>query len=469
MASIGDRREQVLIVGGGISGLALLHSLLQGGDPPRALLLEASDRVGGTMRTRIEEGTVFDEGPNGFLDGRPWMRTLLGELGAEEELLSARPQAAIRYVACRDRIWPLPTGPAALWGFRLLSWRGKARLAAEIGVPRGDDEGESVHDFAVRRLGREAARVFIEPMVHGIFAGDARRLHLTSSFPRIREMERRHGSLMRAWWRLHRNRPRPVGQPTGRLTTLRGGMGRLPEILADRWRSSIRTREPVRAIHREGRGFVVVTEACTYFADRLALSVPAPEAAALLRSIDGGLSAALEAIPYVPVAVVGLLYEAEAAGGVPDGYGYLRMREPGAGVLGALFTHRIFPGRCREDQVFLRVMVGGALAPRLVEDGEAACVAAARREVERMFGIRAAPLRVFTALRRRAIPQYSLAYPALRERIEEGLARIPSLSLVANYIGGISMADCVRRARETAGRILASVGEAASSARRRER
>ena len=192
--------KQILVIGGGISGLSVLHNLKKkyAADPHiQVRLLEKNGYAGGTARTKKYPHCLFEEGPNGFLDSKKSTLQLAQELGIDGDLLPAHHQSAIRYICLKNKLHKLPHNPAGMFKFKPFSLYDKIRFPLEFFVPKGTTPNETVYDFGKRRIGENFSRLFLDPMVSGIFGGDARNMDLKSAFPRIYEIEQTYGSLIK--------------------------------------------------------------------------------------------------------------------------------------------------------------------------------------------------------------------------------------------------------------------------------
>jgi oxygen-dependent protoporphyrinogen oxidase len=449
--------KQICIVGGGISGLALLHHLNQrfsAHSGVRMLLLERQSHVGGTIQTDVRDGAIFEYGPDGFLGNQPAMLKLVHDLGLEGELLLASPQAKLRYVCVNNRLYAFPTHPFALLTWPLLSWTDKLRVFKEPWVHRGTDDQESVAAFVKRRLGKRCAEIFADVLASGIFAGDAGRLHLRSAFPRMYEWEQTYGSLFKALWKSRKQKKQRKGDASvsakrGHLWSFRQGMGQLIGALHQRYAHQIRVGEGVTAIGRGGEGFVVQTRQLKYFADHLFLCTPAHQAAVLCQSLHPGLAQELKRIPYVPVAVAGLVYPRKAFVRPPQGFGYLVPSHEEKQILGVLFSSNIYPYRAPEDQIFFRIMMGGIRHPEILTQSRDDLLAMAQQEIEEVLGADDQPFRRFLTVWPQAIVQYHQDYPQIRDNIRRYLKDIPGLHLLANYLDGVAMNDCTANAQRS--------------------
>ena len=323
------------------------------------------------------------------------------------------------------------------------------RALAEPFVARKRDDGdESVWDFAARRLGPEVADRLIHPMVLGIFAGDAKRLSLSSAFPIMEELERDHGSLVRA--QIARGRARRRGElPPLRntLSSFRAGLQTLPRVLSERGGFETRTSSVVKTlVRREGGGFrVVLEDGDTVPADVVVVASEGFRAARILASIAPDAARMLEEISYPPVYVVALGYGGEARRHVPEGFGVLVPRGAGFRSLGVTWDGYLFPDRNPRGSLLVRVLLGGAFDPEVAALGEEQVLSLVREEMRRLLGLSTGPMFVRTKLWRNAIPQYELGHGARVARAERDVARIPGLFLAGNALHGTAFGKAAAR------------------------
>jgi oxygen-dependent protoporphyrinogen oxidase len=475
------RPGRVVVVGGGVSGLATaFHLRTLGGDaPPEVLLLESDDRAGGKIRTDADGGCVRERGPNGFLDNVPETLDLVRALGLEGRLRRASERAAARFLLRGPGLWKLPSTRGEFLGTRLLSLRAKVRILMEPfakGPPEGD---ETVHDFARRRIGEEPARVLVSALVAGIYAGDARELSLRSALPAMHAMEREHGSLFRAMKAKARAarerreretadavaagpgggaRPGPAGSPFGpggTLTTFDGGMQVLTDALAAALGPAVRTGRRAMGLAREGERWVVqAADGETFRADAVVVATPAPDAAMLVGRFDSRFRPVLDAIPMAPVAVVSLRYPEEAAPKAKAGFGFLVPAEEPCRLLGVLWDSTVFEGRAPSGEVLVRAMVGGARRPELVPRVDAELLGIVREELRRTMAIEAEPTEARVYRWPQGIPQYTVGHAERLERLDALLAEHPGLRLTGNSYRGVAMNLCCRDALATARAVL---------------
>lgn len=447
----------IAVVGGGISGLALAHALAARGE--EVLVLEATARTGGVIRSVREEGFLYESGPNTFLDREPATRALIDALGLSAQVKVASPAVKKRYVYTRGALRQLPGSPPAFLKSDVLPFSAKLRAARELFSLRGPGHDESLAAFARRHLGREVTEVLVDAMQTGIYAGDPERMSVEATFPQLAQMEREHRSLLLAAIRAARARrraPPPPSNLSGEACTFEGGMEALIRALEERLGDAVQRRVALQRLRREGRAWrlSVLRENRQeeLEADQVVLATPAYVSAELVRPLDAGLADELAGIRYAAIATVHLGFS-RAEASAPEGFGFLVPEREGRKLLGCIFASSVFPHRAPEDGALLTCLVGGARHPERVELDEAALIALAREELAVTLGVRAEP-RLARAFRwTRGIPQYEVGHLSRLERIDGRLAGQPGLHVAGNAYRGVGVNDCIREAAALAGRI----------------
>jgi oxygen-dependent protoporphyrinogen oxidase len=442
----------VAIIGAGISGLALAYRLKQRGG--NAVLLEARERPGGNIRTFRDDGYTWEAGPNGFLDSKPGTLKLCHDLGLKDSLIAASEASRKnRYLCLNGKLVKLPGSPLGLLTTKAMTWRGKLSLLCEP-LRRGNAaEEESVHDFAVRRFGLQAAETIIDALVTGIHGGDPKLLSLPAAFPRLHQWERDAGGVYRGLRRSWREKkalakanglPRP-GPP--RMWSFPGGLQTLVDALAQTLGDTLRCNAPVRAINPCDGGWLVESSE-RFRVSKLILTAPAYIQSELL-AFDPALAAELMAIHYNRIAVVALGYRKDQVN-QPDGFGFIAPQNTRRDLLGVQWCSSIFPGRAPEGHVLWRALVGGVHRGELLDLADADLVQTVHRELQAVMNVKGEP--IFARIQRwpRAIPQYVLGHKARVERIRALASRHPGLILAGNAFDGVAMNDCVEQAEALA-------------------
>lgn len=439
---------EIAVVGGGLAGLTAALVVAELRPAARLVVLERERTAGGKVRSESAAGYTLDWGPNGFLPA-PVTLDLAGRLGLQGELVTAAPAARDRFLFRRGRLHLVRPSPLAFARSGLLSLPGKLRAAREPFVPPGVGE-ETVSAFLRRRFGPEFARAFAHPLVAGVAAGDPDELSLDALFPQLRALEQRHGSLLRGL-AAGRKARRRAGAAPARLTTLRGGMGRLTAELRRRLAGSLREGVEVAGVERAEGGYRLRLAGGGELTARVVLlAVPAGAAAGLLRDLAPGAAAALRGIPYAPADVLGLGFRRRDLAAPPAGFGFLAARGEGLRSLGVLYASSVFPEQAPEGAVLLRVIAGGALDPGFaaLPDGEA--LAAVREDLRRALGITAEPAWTGRVTWPVGIPQYTLGHAGRVAGARAALGPHPGLLLAGNAYDGVGVNDTIRGAEAAA-------------------
>ncbi len=430
--------------------------------------LEAADRPGGNIRTSHEEGFTYEWAANGFLDNVPATNALVRRLDLEPRRLPSEAAAARRFVFRSGRMREVPTGPGAFLRSDIIPLTGKLRLLCEpMAWGRPDTGDESVFDFASRRIGPTAARVLVDAMVSGVFAGDSRRLSLAACFPKMRRMEDDHGSLFRAMLAMRKNRADSGGPagPGGTLTSFHDGLQELTDTLARRLGPSLKLNQPVdRLSTPDPRGFRLhLRHGEPLDVDGVILACPAWHAASMVEPLDGELAAQLATVPSAGVGVVHLGFRLEDLDPAPTGFGLLVPRGEGPRILGVLFSSNIFRHRAPDGSVLLTAMVGGAHDPAALELDDESLLRLVRRDVRTTTGVGAEPEFVRIIRHSRGIPQYEVGHPERLAKIDARVDRHPGLWLSGNSYRGIAVNACVDEAPKIAQAALEFLGRASAT------
>jgi oxygen-dependent protoporphyrinogen oxidase len=457
--------SHVVVVGAGISGLSAAYYLRRGAPKAHITVLEASDRLGGILRTVREDGFVVEAGPDSFLASKPAGLQLCRDLGIEGRLIGTVEANRGSFVLHGGRLHPIPEGLTGLVPSRLepllasdlFSPAGKERLAAEPAMPpSGDAEDESLKAFVERRFGAEVYERLIEPLMAGIYAGDGSRLSILATFPQLRAMEREHGSILRA---MASRGPAPsTSAPTG-FVSPQGGMQEIIEAmvrsLAD---VDVHRGEPVRAVERAGKGWNVSTEpGRSYRADAAILALPAAATGHVVGELSAELGEALASIPSASSATVSFAFRQTDVGHPLKGYGYIIPRAANRPALACTWVSSKWPERVAPGFVLLRVFLGRYGQDETLDRSDDGLAAIAREELRVTLGITASPQRQWLFRWPRVMPQYLVGHGGTVRRITSALAQLPGLYAAGNAYAGVGVPDCIRGGHEAARAAVAHV------------
>ncbi len=463
--------KRVVVVGAGVAGLASAYEILRsaklaGLDDLSITVLEASAQAGGNIRTDHAEGYTVELGSNGFLDNVPETLELIENIGYSDRIQPSSDSAARRFIFRDGRLHEVPTSPPAFLTSSILSRPGKLRVLFEPFARKAKRDDESVYDFAARRIGREAADVLVSAMVIGIYGGDARRLELASTFPKMREMEIEHGGLFRAMLAKKKvtaesDAPAGPGGPGGRLTSFVGGFETLIKGLCDALGSAqFLTDTRVTQVLIDGPIFRVATEDGRPFeAEAVVLATPAWDAAGAVRLMDGEMADALDEIQGAPITVVATGYDNESLDADTHGFGFLVPRGHGVRILGCLWTSSVFEGRAPQGKTLLRSMVGGAVDPEAMQMDDDGLVELVSRDLETTMSLSARPSFVRVYRHRRGIPQYLQGHAERLGLIHRRLADVPGLVLTGNSYEGIAVNSCIKDSLRVASQVLSHISD----------
>ena len=456
---------KILVVGGGISGLACAWRLRQLGVP--VLLLEGRGRFGGVIETVEQNGFRFDVGPQSFTN-TPALSGLIDEVGLAGELLRADPRAP-RYILHGGRLVPAPFSPPRLLTTPLLSARTKLRILSEPFLrshPPAEDE--SIAAFVRRKFGADLLANLVAPFVSGVWAGDPEKLSLAAAFPAVRQLEEKYGSVIRGAMKQRRKSAgkSSPGSSDERpsMCNFRGGISALVAALAGKLGDAACAGAEITAIRRSAGSpalevsYSVAGRFESVSVAALVVSAPAPETGCLLRGINPQgprFGELLGKIEYAGVAQVSAGYkveqirQSEAKNGL-NGFGFLVPRSEKLRLLGTVWTSSLFPGRAPEGMASFTSFLGGMTDPEIFSRSPDEIAAIAHSELSSVLGITGAPLvqRVFSW--QRALPQYNIGHRELTAALQELCAATPGIFLAGNYFAGPSIGACVENANKVA-------------------
>ncbi len=475
----GSATWRVAVIGGGLSGLAAAHRIAElcadSGRPLDLVLYEAGVRVGGVVETRaLVGGYRVELGADSFITNKPWAVNLCRRLGIEDRLIPTDARYRRSLVLRHGKPLPVPDGfqllapvdVGAVLRSSIFSWPGKLRMAMEYLVPRrGSEADESLAHFVRRRFGNEALERLVQPLVGGIYTSDPEKLSLRATMPRFLDMEREHGSLIRALKRQKAHArdddPTASGARYGLFATPAGGISELVEALSAKvaGAATVRLGTEVEKIvpHADGRGFILELPTGTreHF-DAVVVALPAWRTAPLIAGLASDAAQSLSRIEYASTAIVVSGHKLADVRHPLDAFGLVVPAIEKRKILAVSFTSRKFADRAPHGCVQLRTFVGGAMQPELMELSDEEIKRVVRAELEEIFGVTWQPDFVIVARWMRSMPQYHVGHLDLVAGIERALAPFPNLALAGNALYGVGIPDSIHSGELAAERVFAS-------------
>ncbi|HKD81539.1 MAG TPA: protoporphyrinogen oxidase [Candidatus Angelobacter sp.] len=462
--------KRVAIIGGGIAGLSAAYYLekaRQGGARLDWALFEKSDRLGGVIETEQRDGFVLEAGPDSFLTIKPDAARLCTELGLANQLINSNDHDRKTYILVKGRLVPIPHGLEFMVPTRirpmvttpLFSFATKLRMARELFSARRNDEAdESVGQFVRRHFGQEMVDRVAEPLLAGVYGGNAEKLSVRAVLPRFAEMERESGSLVRATLKAKSQRPRGKAQPL--FTSLKNGMQQMVNVLAAALpKSALHLRQENLLLRPANEDWQVENGGIQGKFQAVLLAVPALSAAEMLRQFHPALMDGLRRIEYTSSVAVALAYENIA---LPQGHGFLVPQSEGRKIMACTFVHRKFSHRAPEGKQLLRCFFSSSRMPGLLSCSDDEFAAIARQELKDILGLDARPIFTRTFRWNRAMAQYEVGHLERVAAMEKILSEMPGFHVIGNSFHGIGVPDCIKSARLAVEQITSSVSQPAA-------
>lgn len=463
---VNSKPRSIAIVGGGISGLATafyLEKARQAGAPLTYTLYEACTRVGGVLGTDRQGGFIVESGADSWVSQKPWARELAVELGLEDQIIPSLDEQRRTYILQNSSLIEIPQGmqmvtptqlPSILFS-KLFSNRAKLRMWRERKLRpthRSGAEDESIGSFVERHFGPEMVEKIAEPLLAGVFGGDASKLSMQAVLPGLVAMEEEHGSLIRGALAAKKKHA-----ASGSLfTSLRSGMQRLPSAIAEKLpASAVRCGARVREIRRREHGWMFRVGEEDILCDDLVLAVPAPVAGRMLQDAVPPAAPLLD-LRYSSCMVVALGYEPDQAERMrlPRGFGFLVPRKEQRLMMACTFVHQKFGYRAQNGCALLRAFIGEPAYETIKQDHDAAIVKKVRAELESILKFQAEPKIARVQRWPLSMPQYEVGHLDRVQQIENVLVANPGLHLVGNAYGGVGVPDCIRGGKAVAEKIV---------------
>lgn len=451
--------KKILVIGAGISGLTTAYLLSKKGFD--VTILEKNNSVGGSIESMVENGFLFDRGPNSALETTPVIAQLICELELEHELLYASKQANKRYILRDNKLHSLPMSPQGLIKTKLFSGKAKLRLMAEPFIGRSNDGYyQSLAEFVKRRLGQEFLDYAINPFVAGVYAGRPEDLSVKTAFPKLYALEEKYGGLIVGTIRSIRERKKraEVAKQSAKMLSFKSGMIALPNAIEKYFGDRVLLSSEVTSVDKTDNGFAVSYQQRGTInklnCDAVLSTIPSYSATDLFAKFDKNFKTHSDAIYYPPVLVYYLVYDRRSIKQDLDGFGFLIPAKENKSFLGALWSSVIFSDRTDETRAAFTLFIGGSRNPEFVKEDRGSLLTKVRKEFEALMGITANP--VFTSERfwEKAIPQYNLGYIEHERFFDDFEKRNPGLFISGNFRGGISVGDCIKNAELVANKFF---------------
>ena len=468
--------KRIAIIGGGISGLSAAFALEQhrrAGVPLEYVLFESSPRLGGVLVTERVDGCLVEAGPDSFLTEKPWAANLCRQIGIGDQLIGSNDADRKTYILVKGRLVAIPDGLMFMVPTKLLpavfsplfSLGTKLRMAREwFHPPHKADGDETVASLVERHYGAEMVDRLADPLLSGVYGGEASQLSVRAVLPRFTEMEASHGSLGRAMLAARKKMMQATDGPAKPLfTSLKDGMQQMVDaVLAQLSPAALRLDTAVRSVQPKDAGWLVSAGYGSDYFDAVIVATPAQNSATLLRATSADLAAELRGINYTSSITVTLGFGRNVRSSLPPGFGFLVPRNEGKRMLAATFVHNKFPHRAPEDRALVRCFLGGARDEQILKLSDDEILHVVREELRRIISLNAEPLFARVYKWKGAMAQYGVGHLDRIQSIGRQCERLPGLALAGNGYHGIGVPDCVRSGMEAGSKILLGLGFAVS-------
>lgn len=447
--------KTVAIIGGGITGLTAAFSLKQRGIP--FVLMEATDRVGGVIKSVRRDGYLAEFGPNSILETSPVISDMVRDLGLESRRLYSDPRAEKRYVVRDKKPVVVPNTASGFLRTPLFSLPAKLRVAAEPFMPAAPQGmEESIAEFVERRLGQEFLDYAIDPLVAGIYAGNPQQLSVSQAFPKLHALEQRYHSLFlgQILGARARKRSGEVSKQDAKKFSFDDGLQVLIDALKSRLEAEIQTNSHIHSLRRTSDGWLVDFERSQVEFGAILLALPSHKIATLdIQTTPSFNLSSFAQVYYPPVASVVLGFRRADVVHPLDGFGMLTPKKEGFNILGALFSSSLFPHRSPEGEVVITCYVGGARNPSLALGSTEELIQYAYQDLKTILGINGQPTFQHVTVYRKAIPQYNIGFGKFRALMNEMELKAPGLFVAGHARDGISLGDSIHSGHNVAERI----------------
>ena len=453
-------RKRAIVIGGGITGLAACYRLqreaAQRDIPLDVTLLEASGRVGGVIQTEHRDGFLIEHGPDAFISTKPPAKALCEELGIADQLIGTNPKVRRSFVIRNGILHPVPEGfymmaPGSFKPFLktpLFSWHGKLRMVLDLVIPRRErDTDEAVAHFVRRRLGTEAFTRMAQPMIGGIYTSDAENLSLKATFPRFLEMEKTHGSIIKALRAQKKQAAQTSRDTSGPRYSLflsfKSGMQTLINRLTEAVSGSIRLNAKVEHVQQtpDDNGWIVsLANGETLNSELLCIALPTPQTGVLVQNVSKPLATKLNTIPYASSATVNLAFHRSDVTHPLDGMGFVVPATENLSLIGCSFSSVKFESRAPDEHVLLRAFVGEPTSKK----SEAELIELCQADLTPLLGFKNAPRFAIVSKHSQAMAQYQVGHQDVVGDIDRFVGELQGFALAGNGYDGVGIPDCIR-------------------------
>ncbi|WP_395070063.1 protoporphyrinogen oxidase [Gracilimonas sp.] len=442
------KENEILVLGGGISGLATSWNLHKAGIPFK--LIEKQPETGGVISSSTVDGTVLDFGPNSLRDRDGSIRKLAEEIGLKEEIVEISEAFKTRFIVRDGELQSLTPSLKTIFTTNVISGKAKWRILAEPFISKGTSEDESVGEFLERRIGKEALEYLVDPVFSGIYAGDIYRISKKEILPKLAENEQKFGSI--AMGTLRSRKEKSEVKPV--VLTFKKGIQQLTEAISSKISDYI-LNEEVTGVRKTGNGFEVETSKGKYTAEKVISCLPAYSLSSVLKGFAPALSHALSSIDYAPMLSTQVIFNTEGIELPRSGFGFLIPRKENIRLLGAIWKSSIFPALTSEGKIHFTLMTGGAHDRDILTDDIQKVEQHILSELSELMHISSKPEFLRSKLWRKAIPQFHVGYEATRLEFKQAEAANPGFYIGGNYRWGVSVPDCVKGAENLVQKIEA--------------
>jgi protoporphyrinogen/coproporphyrinogen III oxidase len=469
--------KRIAIVGAGISGLAAATAIQRAkedGADVDFTMFERSQRLGGVMITEFVDDCLIEAGPDSFLSEKTYGTDFCKAFGLGDQIIGSNDDERKTYIVVKNRLIAMPDGLMFMVPTKILptvttplfTWGTKIKMGLEFfSKPPVTNGDETVGDMVRRHYGQEVVERLADPLLSGVYGGDANSLSVQAVLPRFADMERNYGSLSRGMLEARKKMAEmtkkmgPGYKPRPLFSSLKNGMQQLVDAVATYLpKEGIHTGVAVDSVTRTGSRWTLIVNGSPQVFDAVIIAAPAHVAGKLLAPVDSTLAQELSAISYSSSVTVAATYNRGDLAHMPPGFGFLVPKTEKRRIRALTFVHNKFPHRAPADKGILRVFLGGLSDEGVLALSDEEILATVRRELHEMINLEAQP-RVERVYRwNKAMAQYGPGHLARVKRIRASVAHAPGLALAGNAFQGIGVPDCIASGLNAANSVLESVG-----------